>query len=72
MSRISKGTKVVWKWGAHQAEGTVKERFTDTVTRTIKGRKIKREASTDEPAYLIEQDGGDRVLKSKSELHPVK
>nr|WP_318011584.1 MULTISPECIES: HVA1 family protein [unclassified Mesorhizobium] len=29
---------------------------------------VKRKASPDEPAYLIEQADGDHVLKSHSEL----
>jgi Hypervirulence associated proteins TUDOR domain len=34
----------------------------------IKGQKITRIASRDEPAYLVRQDDGDEVLKSASEL----
>jgi hypothetical protein len=63
-----KGSKVTWKWGAHTAEGKIVERFTSKVTRTIKGSEVTREASRKEPAYLIEQEDGDKVLKSKSEL----
>ena len=63
-----KGSKVSWKWGSNTASGKIVERFTKTVTRTIKGTEVKREASTKEPAYLIEQDDGDKVLKSRSEL----
>jgi hypothetical protein len=63
-----KGTKVEWTWGAHTAEGKIAEKFEKDVTRTIKGEKIKRKASAEEPAYLIEQDDGSRVLKSASEL----
>lgn len=71
MAKFRKGAKVKWKWGAHQAEGKVAESFTDDVERTIKGEKIKRKASKEEPAYLIEQEGGDKVLKSHSELEKV-
>ena len=66
--RYAKGTRVKWKWGAHEAEGTIARSFTEDVERTIKGETIKRKASTDEPAYLIEQEDGGRVLKSHSEL----
>lgn len=62
------GDTVRWTWGPGTAEGRVKERFTEDVTRTIKGTEVKRRASEDEPAYLIEQEDGDRVLKSHSEL----
>ncbi len=44
------------------------ERFTDRITRTIGGSEITRNATDDDPAYLIEQDDGDQVLKSASEL----
>ncbi len=62
------GQKVSWKWSGSTAEGTIKETFKESVTRTIKGSKITRNATEDEPAYLIEQDDGDEVLKSASEL----
>ncbi|MBO9589402.1 DUF2945 domain-containing protein [Devosia sp.] len=63
-----KGSKVSWTWGAHEAHGKIIERFTSRVTRTIKGTEVTREASRKEPAYLIEQEDGDQVLKSRSEL----
>jgi len=69
MSKIAKGTNVEWKWGANTAEGKVTEKFEKPVQRTIKGTKVKRNASKEEPAFLIEQEDGDRVLKSESELH---
>ena len=65
---LRKGSKVTWKWGAHEAHGKIVERFTKPVTRTLKGSEVTREASTKEPAYLIEQADGDQVLKSRSEL----
>ncbi len=64
------GESVRWSWGAHTATGKITERFTERVTRTIKGTEVTRNATDDEPAYLIEQDDGDRVLKSHSELNP--
>ena len=66
--KYSKGTKVEWDWGNGTATGKVSEVFTSDVTRTIDGSEIKRTASSDSPAYLIEQDDGDRVLKSHSEV----
>jgi len=64
----NKGTKVEWEWGEGTATGEVKESFTEDVTRTIKGNEVTRHASSDNPAYMIEQDDGDRVLKSHSEV----
>jgi len=68
MSRYNKGEKLKWNWGNGTGTGKVKETFTEDVTRTIKGSEIKRKASNDDPAYLIEQDDGDEVLKSHSEV----
>lgn len=68
MSDFAKGDQVQWNWGNGTGTGTVKERFTSDVTRTIKGSKVHREASEAEPAYLLEQEDGDKVLKSGSEL----
>jgi hypothetical protein len=65
---FSKGDTVEWNWGNGTGTGRVVERFTDDVSRTIKGAHITRKASGDCPAYLIEQDDGDRVLKSHSEV----
>ncbi len=62
------GETVEWSWGNGTGSGKIAERFTDKVTRTIKGSEITRNASTDDPAYLIEQEDGDRVLKLASEL----
>lgn len=62
------GTKVKWKWGEGWGRGAVAEVFNDDVTRTLKGTEVKRTASADDPAYLIEQDDGDLVLKGHSEL----
>lgn len=65
---MRKGSKVTWSWGAHTAHGKIVERFTTKVTRTIKGSEVTRDANRKEPAYLIEQEDGDKVLKSRSEL----
>lgn len=65
---LRKGSKVSWRWGANTAHGKIVERFTGRITRTIKGTTVTREASRKEPAYLIEQEDGDRMLKSRGEL----
>ena len=54
--------------GEHKAHGKIVDKFTQKVTKTIKGSEVTREASAKEPAYLIEQEDGDKVLKSASEL----
>ena len=68
MAHLRKGQSATWNWGKGTGEGKVQETFTDDVTRRIKGKDITRHASKDEPAYLLKQDEGGRVLKSESEL----
>jgi len=68
MSAIRKGSQVRWKWGSSTATGKVVERFGRTVTRTLKGSKVTKRGSEETPAFLIEQDDGDRVLKLSTEL----
>lgn len=65
---IREGTKVEWDWGDGTATGKVAERYTEKVTKTFDGTEVTRDASSDEPAYLIEQEDGGRALKSKSEV----
>lgn len=62
------GSRVSWSWGSGTAHGKVIDRFERRVQRTIKGSKIVRKGTPDNPAYLIEQDDGDRALKRRSEL----
>ncbi len=71
MSDYESGDSVKWRWGDGTGTGKVVERFTDDVTKTIKGTEVKRKASQEDPAYLIEQSDGDQVLKSGSELSPA-
>lgn len=68
MTEIQKGDAVKWNWGNGTGEGEVVEVFKSKVTRTLKGTEVTREASEDDPAYLIKQDDGDQVLKSSSEI----
>lgn len=65
------GQKVLWDWGGGTAEGTIKDRYVRKVTRKIKGSEITRNGDRDNPAYLIEQEDGDEVLKLASELKPA-
>ena len=65
---MKKGDKVEWKWSASTAEGKIVKEYDKPVTKTIKGAKVKRNASKDEPAYEVEQENGSKLLKSESEL----
>ena len=62
------GQTVEWSSGSGTARGKVYERFARKVQRTLKGSKIVRNGNADDPAYLIEQENGDQVLKLGSEL----
>ena len=62
------GTQVEWDWGNGTGAGKIVEVYTRRTTLTIKGSEVTRDASEDEPADRIEQDDGDEVLKSDSEL----
>ena len=59
---------VKWDWGNGTGKGQIKERFEREVTRTLKGSEVTRDGSEDNPAYLINQEDGDEVLKLGSEL----
>ncbi len=65
---IREGTEVSWSWSGSTASGTVVEIHRERVTRTLGGSEITRNGSADDPAYLIEQDDGSRVLKLRSEV----
>lgn len=62
---------VLWIWGQGEGRGKIKEIFKERVTRTLEGSEVTRNADDDDPAYLIEQDDGDEVLKSHRELERV-
>ena len=68
MSVLRAGSAVKWKFGAGEASGTVLELFEKRVSRTLKGKRITRNGTPDNPAALLEQADGDRVLKRSSEL----
>ena len=68
MADYSEGDKVEWNWGNGTGTGEVVKKYTQKITLTIKGSEVTRDASEDDPAYKIEQDDGDEVLKSGSEL----
>lgn len=61
-------SKVEWNWGEGTATGYVRKVYREEVTLNLKGTEVTRHASDDDPAYLLEQEDGDEVLKSHSEL----
>ncbi len=69
MANFSKGDKVSWTWSGSTAHGKIEEKFERRVQRTIKGSKIVKNGSEDDPAYEVSQEDGGRALKLGSELH---
>ncbi|WP_085808558.1 DUF2945 domain-containing protein [Sphingomonas sp. TZW2008] len=65
---FKKGDKVSWSWGNGKAHGKVEEKFERRVQRTIKGSKVVKNGTKDNPAYEVSQDDGGKVLKRGSEL----
>lgn len=61
-------TKVHWQWGNGTAEGYIREVFREKITKVIKGSEITRNGSEDNPAYVIEQQDGGKVVKLHSEI----
>ena len=68
MAKFRKGSKVEWPWGKGHAEAKVIEVITTSITKVIKGSKITRHGTKENPAYLLEQEKGNQVLKLESEL----
>ena len=68
---MRKGTTVSWKYGTGTATGKIESVHKEAVTRTIKGAEIYRNGSADDPALVIVQANGSRVLKLKSEVKPA-
>ncbi len=63
-----KGSKVRWKWGQGYGTGVVQSAFTRKTTRKIDGEEVIRYGSKDDPAYYINSDNGNNVLKLHSEI----
>ena len=64
----SKNDKVKWEWGSGTASGTVETVSFTTTHIQSKGSKITRNGTEDDPAVIIKQDDGTKVLKLASEL----
>ena len=62
------GDTARWNWGGGEGSGKIVQIYTESVTKELQGSEITRHGEDDNPAYLIEQDDGDRVLKLASEL----
>ena len=66
--KFNTGTKVQWKWLGRIIIGVVEQVFEKPIAREIKGKKIKRNGSPENPAYLVKSETGNEALKLESEL----
>ncbi|MDB5162490.1 MAG: hypothetical protein JWN28_97 [Candidatus Saccharibacteria bacterium] len=62
------GDYIAWKWGNGLAQGRVKSIHKDSIIITSKGKEVKRNGSSDNPAVVIEHKSGNDVLKLVSEI----
>lgn len=68
---FKKGAPVGWKWLGGVVEGRVNSIFFEPTEMIIKGKKIKRNGSQQEPAYLVQSNAGNFALKLHRELFPL-
>ncbi len=66
--KFKKGSSIQWRWLGNTIEGVVLEVFEEPITREIKGKKIKRNGSPENPAYLVKSVAGNEALKLGTEL----
>jgi hypothetical protein len=62
---FSPGSHVTWTGGEN---GVVRKVFTHRIERTMKGATVIQPANRKNPAYLIEQAGGDTLFMRHNEL----
>jgi hypothetical protein len=69
---MRKGTTVSWKYGTGTATGKIESVHKEHISRKIKGSEITRNGTAEDPALVIVQDNGDKVLKLQSEVQAAK
>lgn len=62
------GAKVQWKWLGKAILGQVEAVYLEKATQLIKGKKIVRNGTPENPAYLVKSVAGNLALKLGSEL----
>ena len=65
---MRKGSTVTWKYGTGTASGKIEEVHKESITKKIKGSDITRNGTADNPAFVIVQENGDKVVKLQSEV----
>jgi hypothetical protein len=64
MVKVSEGDRVDWKG----TKGEAQKIEPKTVSKTIKGHKITKKGTKDDPVVTMKTDGGTQVLHLQSEL----
>lgn len=62
------GARVAWTWDGATAQGVIRKVFTHRLERTMNGTTVTRAADRRNPAYLIEQEGGQTLLMNHSQI----
>ena len=65
------GTLVYWKWLGRKVFGKVIEVHFAPIVKEIKGKKIKRNGSSQNPAYLVQSKAENLALKLHTEIFPA-
>ncbi|ROU03760.1 DUF2945 domain-containing protein [Histidinibacterium lentulum] len=65
---MKQGDTVTWSWGNGTAEGEVEDIRHERTTIRSDGSEITRNGTGDNPAVVIRQQDGTKVLKLASEL----
>lgn len=68
MTHYSAGDTAKWKWGNGTASGTVEKVAHSKTEIQSKGETITRNGTKDNPAVVIKQDDGTKIIKLASEL----
>jgi hypothetical protein len=68
MADIKKGDVVTWNWGDGTAEGEISSVSFEKTSIQVEDSEITRNGTPDNPAIIIEQDDGARILKLLSEV----
>ncbi len=66
------GQRVEWQCRGRSIEGVVQVIFIKPTAKLIKSKRMKRNASLENPADLVKSDSGNLALKLETELHILK
>eukprot|EP00045_Choanoeca_perplexa_P021190 m.5929 g.5929 ORF g.5929 m.5929 type:complete len:80 (+) comp8066_c0_seq1:403-642(+) len=65
---FKQGARVKWRHDLKDFHGTIEKVYTSHVEADINGETQTRDASVDNPAYLINNESGGKTLKSHEEV----